>query len=245
MALNKAFPLHSDAERYLRGCFVAYDQGAWPESQSAAGKKRVIPFRFNPESLSRSFSIEQGSGGEGVDTATTASGSGSAEQSSGSTSGSVKQSFSLTLRFDLHDGLAGLKAADAVLSGSGNLGVLPELAALEDLVYAAESDTSAPSDGAEPTPTAESPPTLLFVWGRNRVFPVKITGMTVNETEYDRELNPVRAEVEVQLEVLGRLDAANNPLVSKVIDDTTSRRREWAKKYLERSELTNTYVPKI
>ena len=42
---------------YLRGAFIAYEPGGYPD------RKRVIPFRFNPESLSRQLSIEQGAGG--------------------------------------------------------------------------------------------------------------------------------------------------------------------------------------
>ena len=43
-----------ESTSYLRGAFIAYESGGYPD------KKRVIPFRFNPESLSRSLSVEQG-----------------------------------------------------------------------------------------------------------------------------------------------------------------------------------------
>jgi hypothetical protein len=45
-------------------------------------------------------------------------------------------------------------------------------------------------------------PGVLFFWGPFRIFPVNISGLNITETEYDTLLNPVRAEVEVQVEVL-------------------------------------------
>ena len=41
--------------------FIAYEPGGYPD------KKRVIPFRFNPESLSRSVAVEAGQSGGGVE----------------------------------------------------------------------------------------------------------------------------------------------------------------------------------
>jgi hypothetical protein len=45
-------------------------------------------------------------------------------------------------------------------------------------------------------------PTVLFFWGPFRIVPVAITSMTITETEYDTLLNPVRADVSVNLQVL-------------------------------------------
>ena len=48
-------------------------------------------------------------------------------------------------------------------------------------------------------------PIVLFIWGPGRVLPVRITGLTVKELEFDWLLNPARAEVDLSLEVLKRL----------------------------------------
>jgi len=46
---------------------------------------------------------------------------------------------------------------------------------------------------------------VLFVWGPGRVLPVRLTGLAVREQEFDILLNPIRAEVDLSLEVLKRL----------------------------------------
>jgi hypothetical protein len=69
---------------------------------------------------------------------------------------------------------------------------------------------------------------VLFVWGRKRVIPVRITAMTINETDFNTQLNPVRAEIEVTLEVQGQGEAADNEAVRSALDFTRSNRRQLA-----------------
>lgn len=45
-------------------------------------------------------------------------------------------------------------------------------------------------------------PTALFVWGAARAVPVRVTRLSVNETLYDRLLNPIQASVTIGLRVL-------------------------------------------
>jgi hypothetical protein len=47
-----------------------------------------------------------------------------------------------------------------------------------------------------------NPPVILFIWGRKKVMPVEITSMTIKEEEFSADLNPTRATVTVQLEVI-------------------------------------------
>lgn len=47
-----------------------------------------------------------------------------------------------------------------------------------------------------------NPPVILFTWGRKKVMPVEITSMTIKEEEFSTDLNPTRATVTVQLEVI-------------------------------------------
>jgi hypothetical protein len=44
-------------------------------------------------------------------------------------------------------------------------------------------------------------PRILFIWGLTRVLPVTIDSMRISELEYDNLLNPLRAQVELQLTV--------------------------------------------
>jgi hypothetical protein len=55
-------------------------------------------------------------------------------------------------------------------------------------------------------------PLTLFVWGPARVVPVRITGMTITEEQYDPQLNPTRAKVDLKLNVLSYHDLSiTNP----------------------------------
>ena len=58
---------------------------------------------------------------------------------------------------------------------------------------------------SQPGPYQLSPnklPTVLFFWGMYRILPVVITSLTITESEYDPLLDPVRADVSVNLQVL-------------------------------------------
>ena len=50
-------------------------------------------------------------------------------------------------------------------------------------------------------PRSEGPPGL-FVWGPQRIIPVRVTGLTITEKLYDRLLNPTHADVQITLKVL-------------------------------------------
>jgi hypothetical protein len=89
------------------------------------------------------------------------------------------------------------------------VGVRASLAALELLLYAKEQqglDALLSAPGTLATPPDELP-LVLFVWGPGRVLPVRLTSMTVREQEFDRLLNPIRAEVDLTLEIQKRLPA--------------------------------------
>jgi hypothetical protein len=54
----------------------------------------------------------------------------------------------------------------------------------------------------------------LFFWGPFRILPVAMTSLSITETEYDTLLNPVRAEVQVNLQVLVPTQLAGDTLAS-------------------------------
>jgi hypothetical protein len=49
-------------------------------------------------------------------------------------------------------------------------------------------------------------PLTLFIWGQERVLPVRLESFNVTEQAYDALLNPVRAEVDLSLQVLSYHD---------------------------------------
>jgi len=222
---------------YLRGAFIAYEPDGYPD------KKRTIPFRFNPESLSRNLALEQGQGSQG---AAAGGGSGGAdaanEQNADAASGTLKESFNVLIRFDAADRHGAGHEASKNLPPE--LGVAPEIAALEDLLYPAEAESSQSSDGSEPVEAKARRPMVLFVWGKKRVYPVRITGMTVEESLYNRDLYPLRAEVDVSLEVLGEADAKDNLAVQNALEFTHANRRELSKLFLDNtSEQSSQILP--
>jgi hypothetical protein len=224
---------------YIRAAFIAYEPGGYPN------KKRVIPFRFNPEGLSRSITIEPAQPAQGVEAAPGAAPSNSSnQQSADASSGTPKETFSLTMRVDFDDRFEGSTVGiDA--SGAPENGVLPEIAVLEDLLQAAEAPSDASSDSKVPVKQRALRPTVLLVWGNQRIFPVKITGMTINETLHNSALNPVRAEIEVTMEVLREGDVKNDPAVRDANAFTSRNRKAMSSSFINNAAAQNTNIPRF
>ena len=221
----------TDAINFTRGAFAVYNP------DDSAVMSGFIPFRFNPESLTRQLQLEQAKSETGG-AAAPASGaqSGSGEQGADASSGTLKESFSVLLRFDLAE------REEAKSSLPVEFGVLPEISALEELLYPIESESEAPSDGSEPVRARGRRPIVLFIWGERRVVPVKITGMSIAETFFNGMLYPVRAEVEVGLEVLGDAEARDNARVKSSLGFTGANRRKMARLYLDTTADQGTSI---
>ncbi|MDF2733014.1 MAG: hypothetical protein K0S92_1649 [Desertimonas sp.] len=221
----------TDGISYLRGAFIAYEPGGYPD------RKRVIPFRFNPEALSRTVALQTGQSGGGVEgAAPRAAAAPPAEGSADASAGTIKESFTVQIRLDFAD-------RDESVSGlDEEFGIAPEIAAIEDLLYPAEAETDASSDGSEPVRPARARPTVLFVWGRKRVLPVKVVSLKIDESVYNNHLNPVRAEIDVSLEVHGEADARNDPAVRSALDHTNASRRELARMYYDNTSSQGSNI---
>lgn len=216
--------------KYLRGALVAYAPRTYNTPQANAGR-RVIPFRFNPESLTRSVSLEGAHHPSGVEGAAhgapggpTAPAPASAETAADQTSGTLKETFTIQVRFDYAD------RDPSAFTAKDEFGIAPEIAAIEDLLY--PDRTPKPTNGGtSPLQTTSERPTVLFVWGKGRVVPVRIASMKIEESVYNDHLYPVRAELELSLEVLGQPDAANDAAVRAALDHTDASRRTLADQY--------------
>jgi hypothetical protein len=90
-----------------------------------------------------------------------------------------------------------------------NYGILPQLAALEMMLYPASADVQQSNSlGAQGTieiAPLEGPLTL-FVWTANRVVPVRVSEFSVTEEMFDPTLNPIRAKVTLGMRVLTSWD---------------------------------------
>lgn len=114
-----------------------------------------------------------------------------------------EQAIAFDLRLDATNGL-----------GEGNtiaeeFGIAPQIATLELMLQPKdESLVGGALDALLGRPEAFSftrganPPLILFVFGRKRVLPVNITSVTITETEFSADLDPVRATVAVSLTVI-------------------------------------------
>jgi hypothetical protein len=84
-------------------------------------------------------------------------------------------------------------------------GLLPALATLETLIYPTSvqlliQEALAQLGMIEIDPVEA--PLPVFVWGKNRVVPVRITEFSVTEEAFDARLNPIRAKVSLSMRVL-------------------------------------------
>jgi hypothetical protein len=88
---------------------------------------------------------------------------------------------------------------------AGSLGIAPQLASLEMMLYPASAlvianEALALAGLVEVVPPEA--PLALLVWGPSRVLPVRLTDISIAEEAYDPSLNPVQAKVTVGLRVL-------------------------------------------
>lgn len=171
-----------NSPRLLKGGIVLID----PESSAV---KRVITLQYNPDTLSRTLQI----------------------QSAGAEEGDRSQALRLkgppveTIKLD-----AEIDATDQLEFPDKNpqaieLGIHPQLAALEMLVYPAseqllENNRLAQSGTLEIMPIEA--PLTLFVWSKTRILPVRLTDFSITEEAFDAALNPIRAKVSIGLRVL-------------------------------------------
>ncbi len=88
-------------------------------------------------------------------------------------------------------------------------GIAPQLAALEAILYPTSSDLRA-NNARAAAGTLEIAPTeaplTVFIWGKNRIQPVRLTDLSITEEAFDPALNPLRATVSLSLRVLSVSD---------------------------------------
>jgi hypothetical protein len=177
-------------------------KGAFVDSNLLAFPPLIVPFQFNPEKLTRR---------KAATLQTPRSRRGSEEKTPADQSlGEAQNTFTHpeTLSMDIR-----LDATDALESGdpiAGEFGVLPALSALEMMItprsesfFGGLLGLSADFGFGDRTST----PVLIFVWGRQRIYPVRLTELNIQEVEYNANLNPTRVIVSTSVQVIG----GNNP----------------------------------
>lgn len=171
----------SGSPKLLRGGIVLVDPGS-------GAVQRVIALQYNPDSLSRTLQVQGvGDGGERSEALRL--------------KGPAVETIKLEAEIDATDGLEFPDShPDAV-----QLGIQPQLAALETLIYPRASELASGNDLAQSGTIEIAPaeaPLTLFVWSRQRILPVRITELSITEEAFDPALNPIRAKVSLGLRVL-------------------------------------------
>ncbi|WP_298460939.1 hypothetical protein [uncultured Cellulomonas sp.] len=109
------------------------------------------------------------------------------------------------------------------------LGVLPELAFLEQVSLGREAEEQV-RGGQRPAPGTPirpiKPDELLLTLGTVRWFPCVLTELSITEQRFTPELVPVRAEVDLKLTVLEPVENTYNPLVRQTFDQLLAQRTE-------------------
>jgi Contractile injection system tube protein len=176
-----AFP---GSPRLLKGAIIGLD----PANPLAS----IVVFQYNPDTMTRKLD------------ARTASGTGGADKSEAfRLTGPPKETITLNIEVDATDGL---EQNNPLAVG---LGVYPALSALEMLLYPKSltviGNAIAAAVGILEVIPQEAPLTL-FVWGPQRVLPVRISSFSITEEAFDTALNPMRAKVDLSLQVLSYYD---------------------------------------
>ena len=95
-----------------------------------------------------------------------------------------------------------MESGDAV---AGTIGINPLLAAIELFIYPQSSLVIA-NEVLKLTGTIEiiplETPLTILIWGPGRIVPVRINDMNITEEAFDTFLNPIRAKVSLDFQVL-------------------------------------------
>ncbi|HEY4330725.1 MAG TPA: hypothetical protein VGN88_13375 [Phycisphaerae bacterium] len=188
------------AGKYMKGALVSFMPtfvGSLPN---------VVVFQFNPETITHAWTIAPPDPQAGKDPM--------------SAKGVPGEQFSFSLAIDANDMIAD-GGSNPVAAGLATVsGVYTRLAALEMLQYpsgafdggllgsvsssisSAVSGITGGSSAASQTVPQSEVPTVLFIWGPQRIVPVRVTALSITEKLYDALLNPTHADVQITLRVL-------------------------------------------
>ena len=153
----------------------------------------TIVLQYNPESLTRR--LQPQSVGEGAD-----------RSEIFRLKGPPIETITLAAEIDATDQLE-FPSRNPV---AASVGIHPQLAALELLVYPSSTDLIV-NEALTYVGTIEILPMesalTVLVWGASRIAPVRITSLDITEDAFDPLLNPIRAKVTISFRVLNVVDA--------------------------------------
>jgi hypothetical protein len=167
--------------RLIKGGIVLIDP-------SSSAVLRIIALQYNPDTLSRTLQVQAvGAEGDRLEALRL--------------KGPPNESITLDAEIDATDQL---EFPDQNRTAT-QLGIHPQLAALETIVYPSSAQLQASHRLAQAGTLEISPaetPLTLFVWSRSRILPVRLTEFSITEEAFDAALNPIRAKISLGMRVL-------------------------------------------
>lgn len=180
-----AFP---NSPRLVKGGLVLVDP-------NTGAVQKIIVLQYNPDTLTRSLQ-PQGVTGETVD-----------RSEALRLKGPPIETIKLEAEIDATDQL---ETADPLAT---SLGIHPQLAALEMIVYPSSTQLQA-NNALEQSGALEIAPVVapltLLIWSKSRVVPVRLTDFSITEEAFDPNLNPIRAKISLGMRVLSVNDLGFN-----------------------------------
>ncbi len=174
--------------KILKGAFVSVD---------SQGTTKTLSFQFNPANLKRSLKPQIVGGEEGD------------RSMAVRYKGAPVQTIDASVEFDASNAL------DHAEQQAEENGVYAKLAALEVMLAPScavvnQIHSQLAAGVMEVAPMAA--PMIYFVWGKNRVLPVRFSNYAITEEQFDAGLNPIQVSVAVSMTVLSYsdLDSSNH-----------------------------------
>ena len=172
-----------NSPQLLKGGIVLIDAGT--------GKvQRIIALQYNPDTLTRTLQVQGVAAGEGAD-----------RSEALRLKGPPVETIKLEAEIDATDQLE-FPEQNPV---AAQLGIHPQLAALETMIYPTSASLLANNGAAHSGQLEIAPmetPLTLFIWSKNRIVPVRVTDFSITEEAFDAALNPIRAKVSLGMRVL-------------------------------------------
>ena len=152
--------------------------------------KKIIVLQYNPDTVTRTLQVQ--AIGESAD-----------RSEALRLKGPPVETIKLDAEIDVTDQLEFPDQAQN--RDAAQLGLHPHLAALETIIYPTSAQLLSNNALAQ-AGTLEIAPMesllTLFVWGKSRIVPVRLTEFSVTEEAFDPGLNPIRAKVSIGMRVL-------------------------------------------
>jgi hypothetical protein len=148
---------------------------------------RIIALQYNPDTMTRSLQIKGVTGDSGD------------HQEALRLKGPPIETIKVDAEIDATDQL---EIGDPQAT---QVGIHPQLAAIETIVHLPSTQLfanwSEEASGSLEIVPVEGPLTV-FIFGPNRIVPVRITELSITEDAFDSHLNPIRAKISLGLRVL-------------------------------------------